>query len=81
MTPEQKPAWSQARTCPALGNSLNGAKALGFDSCPMGGFDPEEYIRVLRIPPPPVPVMLSPVGYAADKPVPKIRFHGQDILF
>jgi hypothetical protein len=47
----------------------------------MGGFDPEEYIRILRIPPPPVPVMLSPVGYAADKPVPKIRFPGQDTFF
>jgi nitroreductase / dihydropteridine reductase len=40
MTPDQKRVWSQAQTYLALGNALNGAKALGFDSCPMGGFDP-----------------------------------------
>ena len=81
MPPEQKVAWSQAQTYLALGNALNGAKALGFDSCPMGGFDQKEYTRILKIPPPLVPVMLCPVGYAADKPMPKIRFPKEDILF
>jgi nitroreductase len=81
MPPEQKLAWSQAQTYLALGNALNGTKALGFDSCPMGGFDPKEYIRILRIPAPLVPVMLCPVGYAADKPIPKIRFPKEDIIF
>jgi nitroreductase/dihydropteridine reductase len=37
MSADQKLAWSQAQTYLALGNALNGAKALGFDSCPMGG--------------------------------------------
>ena len=64
MTQEQKLAWSQAQTYLALGNALNGAKSLGFDSCPMGGFDPEKFIRILKIPPPLVPTMLCPVGYA-----------------
>jgi len=81
MPPEQKLAWSQAQTYLALGNALNGAKALGFDSCPMGGFDPKEYARILEIPPPLVPVMLCPVGYAADKPMPKIRFPRETIVF
>jgi nitroreductase len=81
MQPEQKLAWSQAQTYLALGNALNGAKALGFDSCPMGGFDQKEYTRILKIPPPLVPVMLCPVGYAADKPMPKIRFPREDIVF
>lgn len=80
MTPEQQLAWSQAQTYLALGNALNGAKALGFDSCPMGGFDPKEFSRILRIPPPLVPVMLCPVGYAADRPMKKIRFAREDIL-
>ena len=52
MSPEQKLAWSQAQTYLALGNALNGAKSLGFDSCPMGGFDPEEFTRILKIPSP-----------------------------
>jgi nitroreductase/dihydropteridine reductase len=81
MSPEQKLAWSQAQTYLALGNALNGAKSLGFDSCPMGGFDPKEVTRILKIPPPLVPTMLCPVGYAADKPVPKARFAKEDIVF
>jgi len=81
MTKDQKRAWSQAQTYLALGNALNGAKSLGFDSCPMGGFDSKEYTRILKIPDYLEPVMLCPVGYAADKPMPKIRFPQKDILF
>jgi nitroreductase/dihydropteridine reductase len=81
MSPEQRLAWSQAQAYLALGNALNGAKSLGFDSCPMGGFNPDEFIRILKIPKPLVPVMLCPVGYAADKPMPKLRFRKEDILF
>jgi nitroreductase/dihydropteridine reductase len=81
MTPDQKLAWSQAQTYLALGNALNGAKALGFDSCPMGGFDPKEVSRILKIPSPLVPVMLCPLGYAADKPIPKVRLAKEDIVF
>jgi nitroreductase / dihydropteridine reductase len=81
MSAEQRLAWSQAQTYLALGNALNGAKSLGFDSCPMGGFDPKEFSRILKIPPPLVPVMLCPIGYAADKPMPKVRFAKEDIVF
>jgi len=28
-----------------------------------------------------VPVMLCPLGYAADKPMPKVRFPKEDIVF
>jgi nitroreductase / dihydropteridine reductase len=81
MSADQKRSWSQAQTYLALGNALNGAKALGFDSCPMGGFDPAEYSQILKIPANLIPVMLCPVGYAADKPMPKIRFPREDITF
>jgi len=81
LSPEQKLAWSQAQTYLALGNALNGAKSLGFDSCPMGGFDPEAVSRILKISPPLVPIMLCPVGYAADTPMPKVRFAKEDIVF
>lgn len=81
MTPDQRLAWSQAQTYLALGNALNGAKSLGFDSCPMGGFDQREFIRILDIPVPLIPVMLCPIGYAADKPMPKIRFPKEDVIF
>jgi nitroreductase len=81
MSAEQRFAWSQAQTYLALGNALNGATSLGFDSCPMGGFNPGEFTRILKIPKPLVPVMLCPVGYAADKPMPKMRFAKEDIVF
>ncbi len=81
MSVDQRFAWSQAQTYLALGNALNGAKALGFDSCPMGGFDPKEYSHILGIPEHLVPVMLCPVGYAADQPMPKIRFALDEIVF
>ena len=81
MSAEQKFAWSQAQTYLALGNALNGTKALGFESCPMGGFDPKEYSRILKIPVHLVPVMLCPLGYAADKPMPKVRFALDEIVF
>ena len=80
MSPEQRLAWSQAQTYLALGNALNGATSLGFDSCPMGGFDPKEFSRILKIPAPLVPTMLCPVGYAADKPMPKLRFAREEIV-
>jgi nitroreductase len=81
MSREQQAAWSQAQTYLALGNALNGTKSLGFDSCPMGGFDPKEYSRILKIPAHLTPVMLCPIGYAADKPGPKIRFAQEEIVF
>ena len=81
MSPEQQKAWSQAQTYLALGNALNGAKSLGFDSCPMGGFDPVAYSRILKIPEHLTPVMLCPIGHAADTPNPKIRFARDDLVF
>ncbi len=42
MTPEQQLCWAQSQLFLALGNAVNGAKSLGFDSCPMGGFDPKD---------------------------------------
>jgi len=74
LSEERKLSWAQRQTFLALGNALNGAKALGFDSCPMEGFSPEEYAKILKLPSNLVPTALCPIGYAADKPNPKLRF-------
>ncbi len=79
--PEAQVAMAQHHVFLALGNALNGAKSLGFDSCPMGGFDPKEYARILNLPSNLVPTMLCPVGYAADTPMPKFRFPREEIFF
>lgn len=78
---EQIASWARDQTFIALGNAINGAKSLGFDSCPMGGFDPEGYSRELNLSGNLTPVVLCPVGYAADTPKPKIRLSKEDLFF
>lgn len=80
LSDEQKLAWAQRQMFLALGNAVNGAKALGFDSCPMEGFNPEEYIKILRLPNNLAPTALCPIGYATDKPKPKIRFPVEEVF-
>ncbi len=75
LSKEQKLAWSQRQLYIALGNALNGAKALGFDSCPMEGFDGKAYAEILKLPGHLVPTALCPIGYGSDKPTPKMRFN------
>jgi nitroreductase len=80
MSAKQRLAFSTLQCYLALGNALNGTKALGFDSCPMDGFDPKAVSEVLALPPSLVPVLLCPIGYGADAPAPKVRFPLEEIL-
>jgi len=73
--------WAQQNLFLALANALQGAKALGFDSCPMGGFDADAYAKILDLPPTLVPTMLCPLGYAADTPKPKFRLPRDEVFF
>ena len=65
----------------ALGNALNGAASLGFDSCPSGGFNPVEFKKILELPENLHPAVLCPIGYGADEPKPKMRFSKEDVFF
>ena len=80
LSDEQKLSWAQKQTYNALGNALNGAKFLGFDSCPMEGFDSKEYSNILNLPENLVPCVLCPIGFASDKPEPKLRFPDEDVF-
>ncbi len=73
--------WAQKQCYIALGNGINGAKSLGFDSCPMEGFDAEQYSKILSLPKNLVPTVIMPVGYAVDAPRTKIRFSNEDLFF
>jgi len=77
---EDRLAWAQRQAYLALGNGLNGATSLGFDSCPMEGFLPDSFVEVLGLPEHLVPTALLAVGYAADPPRPKLRF-SRDEMF
>jgi nitroreductase/dihydropteridine reductase len=81
MDEERKLAWASKQTYLALSNALNGAKSLGFDSCPMEGFDSSAYSKELNLPKNLIPVVLCPIGYAADTQKPKIRFKKEEIFF
>ena len=56
------------------------AKDLGFDSCLMTHFQPEEYSRILEIPSHLLPTILCPLGCAADQPLPKWRYSVDELL-
>ena len=81
LTPEQALAWAQKQAYLALENAMLGATALGFDSCPMEGFNSTEYHKILKLPKNLVASVLCPIGYAADKPLPKLRFKKEDLFF
>jgi nitroreductase/dihydropteridine reductase len=81
MNPDQRMAFAREQIHIALGNAVNGAKSLGLDSCPMGGFDPVGYAEALLLPEEYIPVVLCAVGYAADKPNPKWRLPREEVFF
>jgi nitroreductase/dihydropteridine reductase len=81
MTPDQRFAFAREQIHIALANAVNGAKSLGLDSCPMGGFDPVASAEVLFLPEEYIPVVLCAVGYAADTPPVKWRFPREEIFF
>ena len=80
LTEEQKLSWAQRQTYLALGNAINGAKSLGFDSCPMEGFDSSAYSKILNLPDNLVPTALCTIGHAKDKPMPKLRFPAEEVF-
>jgi nitroreductase len=81
LTGEARLTWSQKQCYIALGNALNGAKALGFDSCPMEGFNPAEYKRILKLPENLHATVVCPIGYGADVQGQKHRFRKEEVFF
>ncbi len=80
MNQEQSLVWAQKQTYLALGNAINGAKSLGFDSCPMEGFNSHEFSKILKLPANIIPTVLCPIGYATDSAKPKYRFAAAEIV-
>ena len=81
MTAEQQLSWAQRQTYIALATALYAAKSLGFDACPMEGFDASEFAKVLSLPDNLVPTALCPIGYATGTPRPKVRFEKSELFF
>lgn len=80
MNEEATLTWCQKQVYIALSNAMNGAKALGFDSCPMEGFSPKDYSEIINLPKNIVPTLVCPVGYANDKQMEKLRFKKEELF-
>ena len=67
-------AWSVAQCHVAVSQMMIAAAAIGVDSCPMGGFEPEAVADVLRIDRSDVDVaLLLALGYRAQPQPPRHR--------
>lgn len=80
MDQQAKINWASKQTFIAMTNALNGATSLGFDSCPMEGFSPEEYKKILNLPENLHPCVIVSLGTAEDSPHPKIRYSKEEMF-
>jgi len=78
---ESQRAMSERELFLPVENLLLTSTALGFASCPMGGFNASEYKKILDIPENLTPIVIVPVGIASDEARPKFRFKNEEIFF
>ena len=80
----QAKAWAAKQTYIALGFGLAAALELDLDSCPMEGFDPEAFKKILELPDNLYPVVALAVGYRATDDAaakkPKVRFAKEELF-
>jgi nitroreductase len=79
------PQWTARQVYIALGNLLTSAALLGVDACPMEGFAPAEFDKILNLPEQGyTAVVCCALGYrsANDKyaAIPKVRFAAHDLI-
>lgn len=77
--------WAARQAYIALGGLLTSAAVLGIDACPLEGFVPAEYDRVLQLPAQGLTAVVAcALGYraAGDKyaTLPKVRFPKADLV-
>lgn len=85
MSPAGVAAWAKHQAYIALGQLMTSAAVLGIDSCPMEGFDPAAYDRILGLPERGLSAAVAcALGYrsAADPYAarPKVRYPREEVL-
>ena len=78
MREEQRRSWTARQTYLALGNLLNACAVMGIDACPMEGFEPEKYNKILNLKERNLTaVVIAAAGYRSDEDMtqylPKVR--------
>ncbi|BAB05955.1 NAD(P)H nitroreductase [Halalkalibacterium halodurans C-125] len=61
-------------------NLMLAARGLGYDTCPMGGFNGAEFVKAFNVPERYVPVMLITVGKAAKPAHLSSRFSLEEVV-
>ena len=82
---EEKTSWLKSQTYLALGNLLNACAELKIDACPMEGFEPEAYNKILDLKKQGLnAAVIAPIGYRHKEDntigLPKVR-KAIEILF
>ena len=82
LTPEQALTWAQKQVYIALGFAMAACAELGIGSCPMEGFQPDEFNKILGLPEGHRATVVLAVGRPAKgaAPYPKFRFSEKDIV-
>ncbi|MEX1001165.1 MAG: NAD(P)H-dependent oxidoreductase [Crocinitomicaceae bacterium] len=66
-TKEEQEVWMEKQVYIALGNLLTSCAVLGIDACPMEGFVPEEYDKILGLEKENLSAVLAlPIGHRAE---------------
>jgi nitroreductase / dihydropteridine reductase len=81
MTPAYRLSEAQAHAFMAALTAIYAAKSVGVDSCPMQGFNAGGFANVLGLPVTLIPTLIVPLGFPADKPMPKARFPKEELVF
>ena len=80
-TAQQQKAWASRQAYIALGFGLAAAAELEIDSCPMEGFVPSEYAKILSISEDKTPIVVFALGYRKEGPSrPKFRFPENELF-
>ena len=78
-TPEQELSWLKQQVYLPLQAMILAGMERGIDSCPMGGFQSEEFAKILGVTDC-VPTVLLTLGYAAAPGFPKMRLPMEAIV-
>lgn len=75
-------AWASKQIYIALGFAMAACAELKIGSCPLEGFLPEEFDKILKLPPGHFSTVALAVGHAdpAIPSLPKLRFPSQDLV-
>ncbi|RAV29831.1 NAD(P)H-dependent oxidoreductase [Sinomicrobium soli] len=82
---ETKAVWSAKQAYIALGNLLSAAAQLRIDACPMEGFDPDGYNRILKLEEKGLnAAVIAAIGYRSENDpfqgLPKVRQAAEDFF-